>query len=107
MKNRHPGLVVLLSIVTFGIYAIVWFVMTKIEMNEHKGTKIPTAWLMIIPFVSIYWIWKFSEGVETATNKEISGGLAFVMLFLLSIIGMAIVQSKLNAINAETGAAVA
>ena len=100
MTQRNPGLVILLTFVTFGIYAIVWYVMTKEEMNSSADAQIPTAWLMIVPFVNIFWIWKFSAGIEKTTNKEMSGGLAFVLLFLLSFIGMAIIQSGLNKVAA-------
>ena len=57
---------------------------------------IPTAWLLIIPIVNIWWIWKYSEGVDMATNKEISGPIAFILLFLLGFIGMAIIQASFN-----------
>ena len=53
MKNRNPILVILLALITFGIYSLVWFVKTKNEMNT-KGATIPTAWLIIIPLVNYY-----------------------------------------------------
>ncbi len=102
MQNRNPFLVFFLSLITFGIYGIVWYVETKREMNS-KGAQIPTAWLIIIPIVSIYWIWKYSEGVELVTNKDMSAGVAFILLFLLGIIGPAIIQSKFNSLPAGTG----
>lgn len=95
MKERSPALVLVFSLITLGIYAIVWMVKTKNEMNR-SGANIPTAWLIIIPIVSIWWMWKYSEGVETVTNKEMSGPIAFILLFLLSIIGMAIIQVNFN-----------
>ncbi len=53
MKNRSPIAVFLLPMFTFGIYGLVWLVKTKNEMNS-LGAKIPTAWLLIIPFVNLY-----------------------------------------------------
>jgi hypothetical protein len=91
-------MVFFLSLITFGIYGLVWYVKTKNEMNA-KGAQIPTAWLIIIPIANIYWLWKYSEGVESVTSKEMSAGLAFVLIFLLGVIGMAIVQSKFNAVS--------
>lgn len=99
MKNRSPVAVFFLSIITFGIYSIVWQVKTKNELNK-LGASIPTAWLLIIPFVNIYWLWKYSEGVEKATNGTMSGVLAFVLLFLLGVIGMAILQNEYNKLGA-------
>ncbi len=95
MKKRSPILVFIFSIITFGIYALVWYVKTKNEMNRG-GAQIPTAWLLIIPIVSIWWVWKYCEGVEKTTNKDMSGPVAFILLFVLSIIGMAIIQTSFN-----------
>lgn len=104
MKKRNPLAVVLLTIITFGIYGIVWEVKTKLEMNK-LGAEIPTAWLIIIPIVNIWWLWKYSEGVEKVTNGKTSGVLAFVLLFLLGVIGMAIVQYEFNGISETAPAA--
>ena len=101
MEQRNPFLVFLLALITFGIYGIVWYVKTKREMNS-KGAQIPTAWLLIIPIVNIYWLYKYSEGVELVTNKDMSTAVAFILLFLLGIIGMAIIQSKFNSLPAGT-----
>lgn len=100
MKNRKPLAVFFLSIITIGIYGIVWSVKTKNEMNR-LGAKIPTAWLLVIPIVSLYWLWKYSEGVDFVTRSKLSTPLAFVILWLLSIIGMAIVQSEFNKVTSE------
>jgi len=95
MTRRSPILVLVLSIITIGIYALVWYVITKGEMNR-RGARIPTALLIIIPLVNIYWMWKFSEGVEKVTRGGMSGAVAFLLMFFLGVIGMAIVQSSLN-----------
>lgn len=99
MKERNPIAVVLLSFVTFGIYAIYWQVVTKIELNT-KGATIPTAWLMIVPIVNIWWLWKYSEGVEKVTNGKMTGVISFVLLFLLGFIGSAIIQDTYNQLPA-------
>jgi len=99
MQQRSPFLVFLLSLITFGIYAIVWCVKTKNEMNA-LGAQIPTAWLLIIPIANIYWDWKYSEGVELVTKKEMSTAVSFILLLFLGIIGMAIIQSKFNSVSA-------
>ncbi len=95
MKRRSPILVLVLSIITFGIYALVWYVITKGEMNR-RGARIPTALLIIVPLVNIYWLWKFCEGVGHVTKERMSGPVAFILLFFLSLIGMAIIQNSLN-----------
>ena len=99
MQHRDPIMVILLSIITLGIYSIFWYVATKNEMNA-KGAQIPTAWLIIIPFVNIWWYWKFCEGVELVTNKGMGVAVAFLLLWLLGAIGEAIIQNELNKVAA-------
>ena len=95
MTRRSVLAVILLSFFTFGIYGLVWMVMTKNEMNR-RGADIPTAWLLLIPLVNIWWMWKYSEGVEVATERQMSGVVAFLLLWLLGLIGVAILQSQYN-----------
>jgi len=95
MQHRDPIMVILLSIITFGIYYLVWLVTTKNQMNT-KGAQIPTAWLLIIPLVNIWWYWRFCEGVELVTNKGMQTVIAFLLLWLLGVIGIAIIQNELN-----------
>jgi hypothetical protein len=97
MKKRNLIAVFVLSMVTFGIYPIVWAVKTKNEMNA-LGAQIPTAWLIIVPLVNIYWIWKYSEGVEHVTGGEMSTVIAFTLQFLLGVIGYMIIQNEFNKI---------
>lgn len=95
MKQRNPIAVALLPLVTFGIYSLVWLVKTKGEMNR-QGADIPTAWLIIIPFVSIWWTWKYSEGVQQVTGNKMSTVISFILLMLLGSIGAAVVQHTFN-----------
>jgi len=100
MKHRNPAAVFFLSLITFGIYAFVWHVKTKGELNR-LGANIPTAWLLIVPLANLYWIWKYCEGVEQVTNGQISAVLALILLLLLSIVGLAILQSEYNKLNLQ------
>jgi uncharacterized membrane protein YozB (DUF420 family) len=106
MTERNPIVVVLLTIVTIGIYGIVWLVTTKGEMNA-RGAQIPTAWLLIIPFVNIYWLWKYAQGVEEVTSKGMTAPIAFILLFLLGMIGAAIIQVEFNKLSAAPASAAA
>lgn len=98
MEKRSPISVALLTLVTIGIYGIVWQVKTKGEMNK-LGADIPTAWLLIIPIVNIYWLWKYSEGVEKVTKGQLSAILSFVVMYLVGFVGIAIVQDSFNKIG--------
>ena len=95
MQKRSVAAVIILSIITLGIYTIVWFVKTKNEMNT-AGAGIPSAWWIIVPIANIWWLWKYSEGVELVSRKDMSGPVAFLLLILLEIIGIAVVQVTLN-----------
>jgi len=100
MKNRSVAAVVIFSIITCGIYALYWQVATKDEMVA-RGADIPTGWLIIIPIANIYWIWKWSEGVEHVTRGKLSTAVSFILMFLLGVIGMAICQSYFNKLAEE------
>lgn len=101
MKNRSPLAVVLLTLVTFGIYGIYWQVSTKIEMVE-KGADIPTAWLIIIPVANLYWAYKYCMGVEKVSNGKMSGVMALVLMLVLGVVGMAIIQDTFNKLGDST-----
>jgi hypothetical protein len=101
MKKRSPIAVFLLGLITIGFYSWYWAVKTKGEMNR-LGEKIPTAWIWLIPIVgSIWWYWKYSEGVEHITHETINRILAFVVLYLLGSIGQAILQDSFNKIDSS------
>jgi hypothetical protein len=104
MKQRSPAAVFLLSLITFGIYALVWEVKTKGELTS-QGADIPTAWLLIIPLANLYWIWKYCVGVEKVSNGQISAVLALILMLLLSIVGFAILQSEFNKLGAQPAGA--
>lgn len=91
--------VFLFDILTFGIYSWYWIVKTKNEMNE-MGEKIPTAWMWLIPLVgNIWWYWKYSEGIDHVTQKEIPTILALLALLFLGPIGQAIIQEAFNRVT--------
>lgn len=95
MTQKNPITVALLTLVTFGIYGIVWEVKAKGEM-VNQGADIPTSWLIIVPIANIYWLWKWSAGVEKVTGGQLSGVLAFVLMYLAGPIGAAIIQDSFN-----------
>jgi hypothetical protein len=99
MNRRSVVAVLLLPFVTFGIYGLVWFVKTKNEMKT-LGADIPTAWLLIVPFANIFWMWKYAGGVEKVTGGKQSQAIAFILLFLLGSIGGAILQDSFNKLAA-------
>ncbi len=96
MKNRSVVAVIILSLVTLGIYTLYWLVVTKRELNA-KGANIPTSWLIIIPLVNIFWLYKYYEGAEQVTDKKVNSILMFVLHILVtSLISVAICQNEYN-----------
>ncbi|TFH09626.1 MAG: DUF4234 domain-containing protein [Candidatus Atribacteria bacterium] len=95
MTRRSPIAVFLLPFVTFGFYALFWIVRTKTEMNS-RGAGIPTAWLLLIPIVNIYWLYRFAQGVDHVTGGRMSTAAAFLLTLFLGTIGYAVIQSSLN-----------
>ena len=74
---------------------IYWYISVAAEMKA-KGAEIPHWILIFIPVASWYYMWKFCVGVAKVTNNAFSAGTSFLLMFFLSVLGMAIVQSKLN-----------
>lgn len=99
MTKRSVVSVIILSIVTLGIYMLVWNVKTKREMVA-AGADIPTCWLMIVPFVNFWWMWKFSGGVEHVTAGKLTQVIAFILTVIgngfIPLLGTAIIQAELN-----------
>lgn len=95
MQKQNPLTVFLLTLVTFGIYGVIWLARTRGEM-VRKGADIPTTFLIIVPFVNYYYLWKWSQGVEHVTNGKMSWIVAFVLEWVLGPIGLAIIQDSFN-----------
>ena len=87
IKKRNPLAVVLLSLVTLGIYGIVWYVKTKGELVE-RGGKVPTAWLIIVPVVNLYWLYKYYAGAEEVTSGRVKGRLFFLIIMASGVINL-------------------
>ncbi|MFZ2560257.1 MAG: DUF4234 domain-containing protein [Candidatus Nanoperiomorbaceae bacterium] len=98
IKQRSPIAVLLLSIITFGIYEWYWRVKTKGEINVTNGDNphILTAWIWVIPFGTIWWQWRYSEGAAKAISDKYSNAVVFLLTWLLGPIGDAILQDAFN-----------
>lgn len=97
VKHRNILLVYIYSIITLGIYAIYWMILTKDDINS-LGAKIPTGWLLIIPIANLYWIYRYCEGFSEYVKKDNNTLMWFIVSILVGIIMPAIVQSELNKI---------
>ncbi len=98
MKKRNPAAVLLLPLVTFGIYSIYWMVQTKKEMVA-RGAEIPTAWLIIVPIANYWFLYKYSMGVEKVTGGKLNGLLVFIGHAVIGFVMSAIVQDSFNNVS--------
>lgn len=90
---------VVLTFVTFGIYALYWFYKTSEEMIEQTGsTSNPVLWLLglFVPFVNWYVIWKYTGLVEKISKGKREQLLMFLAYFVFWPIGQYLTQIELN-----------
>ena len=95
IRPRNPVVCILLCIVTFGLYGIYWAVKTKDEINS-LGARIPTAWLMIVPIVNLYFIYKYAEGFAIYVKKDNNTILWFLLYIVIAPVAAILVQLELN-----------
>jgi Domain of unknown function (DUF4234) len=99
MQKRSALYVLILSFVTFGIYALMWFVQTKRELNR-RGEQLPTSWYLIIPIASWIWQWRFAHAFArhtTRAHNRMSPGFAFLLQAIVPVIAAPILQDIVNA----------
>jgi Domain of unknown function (DUF4234) len=101
MIQRSVATVVILTIVTFGIYGIIWYWTNATEM-KNKGYDVMHPIMIFIPIANIIFMWKFCGGVEKATNGKFSQVISLILILVLGIIGMALIQNAYNEV-AEAG----
>ena len=94
-KGRTPLLVFLYSLITFGIYFLYWLVVTKEELNK-KGADIPTSWLLIIPFVNWYWLYRFARGFSEKITKDKDYAVWFLLLLFGGWLAAPVFQYEIN-----------
>lgn len=98
MNVTHRSLVEMsiFTLLTLTIYNVYWIVKTKQEINA-MGAQIPSAWLFIIPFVNLYFLYRFSEAFSIYVLKNKSQTVTyFLLLTLLWPIGTLVCQHNMN-----------
>ena len=95
MTKRSPVAVFFLSIISLGIYAMVWYSKTGQELNG-KGGRVPPFILNFIPPFNMIWIWEYAKGVESITQGRISAVRALLIQMSLGVMALSIFQSNFN-----------
>ena len=95
IKKRNPALVIIFSIITFGIYGFYWTIKTKNEINS-LGANIPSVWLLIIPIANMYFMYKYAEGFAECVKKDNNSILWFLLYLIIAPVAIILFQVELN-----------
>ena len=110
VKIRNPFGVFVLSMVTFGIYSVVWYYKVNRELRDAAGIDvspvvaalaISIGWMVIVPpFVSWYRTFeRIRKAQQQAGTSEVNPILGFI-LFLVAVVFLPVevlyTQDELN-----------
>lgn len=96
IKQRNIALCIVFSIITFGIYALYWFVCLTNDANQESGQTDATsggvALLLTIVTCNIYgWFWAYKMGEKIDAIKTKNGqsaGNSSILFLLLQLCGL-------------------
>ena len=116
--KRNPLGVLGLSLITLGIYWIVWYYKVNVEVQRYENdqTMSPTrslmamifGWLIIVPpFIAMYNTAKHVQELESGrgVTLTVEPALTIVFMFLLSFVNGMYIQEHLNRAWGATAAA--
>lgn len=96
ITQRNPVVVLVLTLVTCGLYGLYWFWVTRDEINSLGG-DVPHPILIIIPIANLYFLWKYSECLaKNVIQKEDSKIMYFLLFIVIGIVGIFLAQTELN-----------
>ena len=114
IRRRDIAIAIILSIVTFGIYGLVWFFNLISDLNtaipEPDDKEPGMVLLLTIVTCGIYsWIWLYNAGQKVdkirAMNGELASNSALLYLLLaifgLGIVDYCLIQSELNKVAVD------
>lgn len=107
---------VVLSLITFGLYEIVWFYKYWKVIKDSNGEKISPFWRALFAGFSGFWLFPILEKYIKQHNLPAFSGIAIAITYfllnatykasdpiwvlsLLTVVILVIVQSKINEIN--------
>ncbi len=112
-SERNIATSIILSIVTCGIYGIVWFIQLTDEIRDASDDEtIPSggvAFLLSLVTCNIYgfyWAYRMGKGLQSAEDRigmrsSADNSLVYLLLqiFGLAIVNFALMQNELNMIS--------
>lgn len=110
MKKRNIGVCILLTIVTFGIYGIYWFIsltddVVRLSNGKAYNTSGGVAFLLSLVTCGIYgYYWAYQMGksmyIVSKDNSEYASDNSILYLVLqivgLGIVTYALIQNEIN-----------
>lgn len=97
-------MVIILSLVTLGIYQFIWLIITRNELLQRKAAeKIMHPLLVLVPIVGfillIISLWQYSGAAEKVTNGKYSQAVGFILLLFVGFIGAGLLQGAYNEVG--------
>lgn len=100
VTNRNIGLAIVLSIVTCGIYGLVWMVSINDDINNISDDVNGTSGVMVLLFsiltcgiYTIYWYYKMGQKLFEAGKKhDMNISDNSIVYLVLSLVGLGIVN---------------
>lgn len=109
MQQRSIPLYIILSIVTCGIFGLVWFVMITNDLNQLEGNPQATSGglsllltIVTCGIYGLYWAFKCGEKIDNIKSSRgiasSNSGILYLILYLVTggIISYALIQNELN-----------
>ena len=94
IKHRSLFSIVLLDIITLGLYSIYWFFITKTEMNtiNAQSAKVPFFLWFFVPIINIWWFYRFCKAMNVITRGSLGVWVAFFAPIILYFAAMFILN---------------
>lgn len=102
---RSIVMCVILSILTLGIYSIVWMCRLNRDINEMSGDSNAPGGALLVLFVfltlgiyHLYWLYKMGEKCDRITSLNSHSNITYLILGLvgLGIVSYALMQDTIN-----------
>ena len=108
MKQRNIFMAIIFTILTCGIYGIIWLwsLNNELRVANNKTTNSGTNFLFSILTCGIFflvWNYKLGDEIEDAGGKNEGVVYLILSLFGLSIVALALAQNQVNRICQRNG----
>lgn len=109
ITKKSPAMVIILTLITCGIYAWIWFYQTSSELKNalNNDNNPGMDLLLIIVTCGIYGIYLYYRNAKQAYELKLKYGIAgsdqsvisiILAIFGFGIVSMGIIQNELNSV---------